>query len=87
MTKELMVKCNKCKSVIDFGVCSCGDIAVRKEDRYITIYTDDEDSVSLVYVFKDNKNRIIKLLDGDLLPLANTVYVDDSIYEETIKEL
>ena len=83
MEKRLAVLCNKCKSVLwKTGKCTCDDLAIIHLDRYIYIYTDDED-YELVYAYINN-DRLVKIVNTILKDLAVYLPVDKQMLDNLI---
>ena len=71
--KTLAIRCNKCYNIIDeTGECYCGRLAFIKFKKVWFIYTDDE-GYSIVIVYKDGKNRKIKVVDVDAIKKASVI--------------
>jgi len=77
------VKCNKCNDVLFTNKkCSCGSLGFIKNDKFMFIYSDDNDfTYSTAFVEND---RLIKLNKSIVYDLGYTLYLPDDVIKELI---
>ena len=78
MTKNVEAFCRKC-GTLALPVCSCGEVAFKKTNIGLHIYSDDLSSVSLMNTWKDSEGKLVWLEETDVLAKAKLSKIFDIV--------